>query len=53
MNPPFADPWRMSRRVRKARDAALLAGAFTVGMATGVGLCVVAVGRDIFDRLPR
>lgn len=53
MNPPFADPWKTSRRFRKARDIVLLAGAFGVGVATGVGLCAVAFGRDLFDRLPR
>ena len=33
--------------------AVVLAGAFAVGIATGVGLCAVAFGRDLFDRLPR
>ena len=53
MNPPFADPWRTSRRVRKARDGLLLAGAFGVGVAAGVGGCALMFGRDLFDRLPR
>ena len=53
MNPPFADPWRTSRKLRKAQTAVVLAGSFAVGVATGVGLCAVAFGRDLFDRLPR
>lgn len=53
MNPPFADPWRASRKIRKAQTCVVLAGAFAVGIATGVGLCAVAFGRDLFDRLPR
>lgn len=50
MNPPFVDPWR---KARKARDIFLLAGAFGVGVACGVGGCAVVFGRDVFDRLPR
>lgn len=53
VNPPFVDPWRTSRRLRKAQTCVVLAGAFAVGIATGVGLCAVAFGRDLFDRLPR
>lgn len=52
-NPPFADPWRTSRRLTKAGTCVLLGASFAVGIATGVGLTAVAVGRDIFDRLPR
>ncbi len=50
MNPPFADPWRASRRVRKARDIVLFAGAFVAGAAIGFGVVAHAVGRDVFDR---
>ena len=53
VNPPFVDPWRTRRRLRKAQTCVVLAGAFAVGIATGVGLCAVAFGRDLFDRLPR
>ena len=53
MNPPFADPWRVSRNARKARQTVVLAGAFGVGVATGVGACALMFGRDLFDRLPR
>lgn len=45
MNPPFA-----TRRVRKARDIVLLAGAFVAGAAIGFGVVAHAVGRDVFDR---
>lgn len=53
MNPPLVDPWKLSRRTNKAARCALLGASFAVGMATGVGLCVLAVGRDLFDRIPR
>lgn len=45
-------PFPVSRH-RRYRDAAVLGGAFVVGVAIGFGVVAHAVGKDVFARLPR